>query len=211
MGDVLAFTGFAQSVTLDSLRKYNRWRTCVLDCHFECRVNFDWVMPAKPQARELIVGEMLDHSEQPGIAAEQALPEVGAAFDEEFLILAVGDLAEPPHQQPIAVILDQAVPVAAPDDLDDIPARTAEMRLQLLNDLPVASARPIEPLQVAVDDPDQVVELFAGGQSNRAERLGLIHLAITEKRPHLAACAGFKSAVFQIFDKTGVIDGLNWA
>src|SRR6478735_4860776 len=101
---------------------------------------------------------MLDHLEQPWIAAKQVLTEVGSALHEIFLILSIADLAQPPYQQAIAVVLNERVPIRAPNHLDDVPASSAENRFQLLNDLAIAAHGPVEPLQVAVDHEDQVVE-----------------------------------------------------
>ena len=43
-------------------------------------------------------------------------------------------------------------------------------RFQFRDDLPVAADRAVQPLQVAVDDEDEVVQLLARGQRDRAER-----------------------------------------
>src|SRR5258708_35105601 len=112
---------------------------------------------------------MLDHAQKPRISAEQVLPEVGAALHEEFLILPVRNLAQPLNQEPVAVVLNQAVPVAAPDALDHVPAGATENGFKFLNNFPVAAYRSVEPLQRAVDHPDQVVEFFARSQRDRAE------------------------------------------
>ena len=98
------------------------------------------------------------------IGAEKVVTEVRAAFHEIFLILTVGDLAHAADQQAIAIILDEAVPIAAPDDFDNVPARASEDGFEFLNDLSVAANRAIEPLQVAVHDEDEIVESFARGQ-----------------------------------------------
>ena len=79
------------------------------------------------------------------------------------------------------VFLKQRVPFAAPDHLDDVPARAAERRLKLLNNLTVAAYRPVEALKIAVDHKNQIVELLAGSQRDRAERFGLVGLAIAQK------------------------------
>ena len=50
----------------------------------------------------------------------------------------------------------------------------------------VAAHRAVEPLEIAVDDEDEVVELFARGEGDRAERLGLVHLPVAHERPDLA-------------------------
>ena len=49
----------------------------------------------------------------------------------------------------------------APDQLDDVPAGAAEGGFQFVDDLSVAAYWTIQTLKIAVDDEDQVVELFA--------------------------------------------------
>ena len=61
-----------------------------------------------------------------------------------------------------------------------------KIAFQLLDDLAVAAHRAVEPLQVAVDDEDQVVELLAAGQRDGAQALGLVGLAVAQERPDLA-------------------------
>src|SRR5580658_2372871 len=152
---------------------------------------------------------MLDHLEQARIGSEKILAEVFAALDEIFLILAVSDLAHAAHQQAVAIVLNEAIPVAAPDYLDDVPSGAAEDRFQFLNDFAVAADGAVEALEIAIDHEDQVVEEFARGQGDRAERFGLVHFAVAEEGPDLAAGRGFEAAIFEIFNETRVVDGLN--
>ena len=148
-------------------------------------VDLDRIVAAEPQLLQLLVGEVLDHLEQPRIGAEEVLAHVGAVFDGVLLVLAVDDLAHALDEQAVVIGGEERIPVAAPDHLDDVPAGAAEDRLELLDDLAVAAHRAVEALQVAVDDEDQVVELFARRQADRAERLGLVGLAVAEERPDL--------------------------
>src|SRR4029077_7089650 len=134
----------------------------------------------------------------------EVLPEVRAALDEVFLVLAVGDFAHALHEEAIAIVMDQLVPIAAPDDLDDVPPATAEDRFQFLNDFAVAAHRPIEPLQVAIDDEDQVVEALARGQRDRTERLGLVHFTVAEEGPDLSARGCLEAAILQIANEACV-------
>src|SRR5207237_5886913 len=101
-----------------------------------------------------------------------------ARFDRVLLVLAVDDLAHASDEQAVAILGQQCVPLAAPEHLDDVPARAAERRFELLDDLAVAADRTVEPLEVAVDDEDEIVELLTGGQGDCAERLGLVRLAV---------------------------------
>ena len=114
-------------------------------------------------------------------------------------------------QQAIAIGLNERIPIAAPDHLDDVPSRAAENRFQFLNDLAVAAHRAVEALQIAVDDENQVVEPFARSQRDRAERFRFVHFAVAQERPDFAAGRGLQPAIFEIFDEARVIDRLNRA
>ena len=153
---------------------------------------------------------MLNHLQQPRIRSEEALPEIGSALNKIFLILAAGDFAHAPHQQAVAIVLDQTVPIAPPDHFDHVPAGAAENGLQFLNDFSVTANRSVEPLQIAVHHEDQIVETLTRGQRDRAKRFRLIHLAIAQKCPDLAAHGLLQAAIFEIFDEACLIDCLDW-
>src|SRR6185295_18648129 len=101
----------------------------------------------------------------------------------EVLVFAVDALLHALEEQAGGVLGDEPVPPGTPDDLDDVPARAPEDRLELLDDLPVAPHRAVEALQVAVHDEDEVVELLPAGQRDGAERFGLVGLAVAEEGP----------------------------
>src|ERR1700678_511868 len=129
-------------------------------------VDLNRIVTTQPHAGELLIRKMLHHFQQPGIGAKKVLPEIRTALDEIFLILAVRDLAHAPEEQTVAIVLDDLVPIATPDHLDDVPSGTAEDRFQFLNDLAIAADRPVETLQIAVDDENQVVETFPRAERN---------------------------------------------
>jgi hypothetical protein len=52
----------------------------------------------------------------------------------------------------LPVAREERVPLGAPEDLDDIPARAAEQALEFPNDLTVAANRPVQALEITVDD-----------------------------------------------------------
>src|SRR2546422_5937380 len=95
-----------------------------------------------------------------------------------LLILAVDDFAHALHEQTVPILGQQRIPLAAPEHLNHVPAGAAERRFELLDDLPVAAHGAVEPLQVAVDDEDEVVEVLARGQRDRAKRFGLVGFAV---------------------------------
>ena len=142
-------------------------------------------MTAALEVPDLVVGEVLDHLAGTRVAAEEVLAHVRAVFGLVGLVVAVGRDVHQVDQRAVGVGGEQRVPLAAPDDLDHVPAGAPEERLQLLHDLAVAADRAVEALQVAVDHEGEVVELLASGHADRAERLRLVHLAVAEERPYV--------------------------
>ena len=63
-------------------------------------------------------------------------------------------------------------------------SRRRGRRFQFLDDFSVAAHGPVEALEIAVDDEDQVVELFAGGQRDGPEGFRLVALAVAEEGPN---------------------------
>src|SRR5260370_10700898 len=141
--DVLAFDRFTEPITLDRLGGNDGGRSGVLDRRLVGGMHFDGVVAAEPHAGELLVRKMLHHLEQPGIGAKKVLPKVSPALDEIFLILAVGDLAHASKKHTIAIRLNEIVPIAGPDDLDDVASRATVNRFQYLEDLSVSADRSV--------------------------------------------------------------------
>ncbi len=126
------------------------------------------------------------------------LADVGAVARLEDLVLAVDGVHHALAQAAVVVVSQQPVPAAAPDHLDDVPARAAIDALELLDDLRVAAHGAVEALQIAVDDDDEVVELLAPGHRDRGEGLGLVLFAVAEEGPDLAALGGDQLAVLEV-------------
>ena len=116
---------------------------------------------------------------------------VAARLDGVLLVIAVDRFLHPLEQQarlcPRASSGSQSEPQITLMTFQPAPRNS---RFEFLDDLAVAAHRTVEPLQVAVDDPDQVVELFARGQRERAERFGLVGFAVADERPDLRLLAG---------------------
>ncbi len=185
VGDVLALTRLADPVALDGAGENDRRHAFGFGRALVGVVDLVGIVAAERQLLQLLIREMFDHLEQSRIGAPEVLADVGARLDGVLLILAVDDLAHPANEQALGVLFEQVVPLGAPQHFDHVPARAAEDRFELGDDLAVAAHRTVEPLQVAVDDEDQVVEPFARRQRDGAQRLGLVGLAVAEKRPDL--------------------------
>ena len=172
MGDVASFPGFSQAVTFDRLRQ-NHGRLDLGVPRPPCRRR---KLSVDRDRRAAVCGFARRNRwppfEQPGIGAEEMFASEGAAFHRIFLISAVDDFAHPLHQQTFVVLRQQWIPIAAPNHLDDIPARAAENGFQFLNNLAVATHRTVQPLKIAVHDPNQIIQLFARGERQSARLSG---------------------------------------
>ena len=164
------------------------------------------VVAAAAELGQVVVGQVLDELAQARIGPEEVLADVGAAGDAILLELAVERVVHLLDEHAVDVAGQELVPLARPDDLDDVPARAAEGRLELLDDLAVAADRAVEALQVAVDDERQVVEALARGDVERAERLGLVGLAVAEERPDARSARVEDAAVLEVAVEPGLVD-----
>ena len=122
------------------------------------------------------------------------------------LVVAVQRLHHELFELAGLVARQQIVPALAPQQLDDVPAGAAEVALQLLDDLAVATHRAVQALQVAVDDEDQVVEVLARGQADGALALRLVHLAVAQEYPDLAVLGVGDATRIQILEKARLVD-----
>ena len=211
VGGVAALEPRPQGPSLDGLGQDDRGLAPHLAGRLERRVHLLVVVAAPGQHLELVVGQVLHQLAQPGVGAEEVVPDVGPRLHRVALVLAVHGLGHLLEQHPVEVAQQQLVPLGAPDHLDDVPARPPEHPLQLLDDLGVAPHRPVQPLQVAVDHPFEVVEVVAAGQGDGPQGLGLVALAVAQKAPHGAALGVLDPAVVQVFVEAGVVDGVDGA
>jgi len=139
------------------------------------------------------------------------LPDERAGFGLVRLVVAVDGLVHDLDERAVLVLGQQVIPLAAPDDLDDVPAGTAEERFEFLHDLAVAADGTVEALEVAVDDEVEVVELVVGRELQQAAGLGLVHFAVAQERPDLLVRGVLDAAVVQVPVGLGLVDGVHRA
>src|SRR5690606_8078010 len=210
VGDVLRLTGTG-AVALDRVRKDNGRLALVIDRTVVSRIHLVGVVSATVEVPDLLVGELLDALEQLRVGTEEVLAHIGAVVGLVVLVLAVDGFVHPALHAAGVVGCEQWVPQATPDHLDNVPVGTAEVAFQFLDDLAVAANRAVEALQVAVDDEDQVVEVFTTGQGDRAEGFRLVTLAITDEAPDALLAGRNEAAVFQVLHEACLVDRLNRA
>src|SRR5450759_1103943 len=164
-------------------------------------------MAPASELREVVVREVLNQRAEAWVRPEEVLSDVGPAGDRELLEVAVEGGVHLLDEDALDIAGEEIVPLPCPDHLDDVPTGPAEGRLQLLDDLAVAADRPVEPLEVAVDDEGQVVEAFARSEAERAERLRLIGLAVAEESPDPGLGGVKLASVLEITVEVGLVDG----
>src|SRR4029077_18847367 len=126
------------------------------------------------------------------------LANVRAGFDADFLCFSIHHFAQALGQQTVRVAFKKGIPVATPQDLDAIPSGASEGGFQFLYDFSVAANGAIEALQVAINDKNKVVEIFARSKSDRAQSLRLIGFAVSKKCPDFGVRPRLEAAIFQV-------------
>ena len=209
VGNVAAFAGLPETVALDGVGQDQGRLSLRFDRLLIGVVDLARIVAAPLQAHQVVVAEVRDQVQQLGIFAEEILADVGAVLGDVGLEFAIHHFAHALEQQAGGVARQEPVPILAPDDLQDVPAGAAESGFQFLNDLAVAAHRSVESLQVAVDDEDQVVELLAGGQGERAHRFGFVHLAVAQVRPDVPRCRRDHAAILHVPHETRLVNGVD--
>src|SRR5208283_4471300 len=110
-------------------------------------------------------------------------------------------------EQAFGVALNDGIPFGAPENFDDVPAGATEGGFEFLNNLAIAADGTIEALEIAIDDEDEVVEFFAGGEGDGAEGFGLIGFAVAEESPNFRVSDRLEAAIFEIAIEARLIDG----
>ena len=211
VGDVAGLDAGPEGPALDGLGEDHGGGAAMLDRGLVGREDLAVVVATPAKLGEVVVGEVLDQPLEARVGPEEVLADVAATGDRELLELAIDRGVHLLDEHAVDVAGEELVPLPAPDDLDDVPAGAAEDRLELLDDLAVAANRAVEALEVAVDDEGQVVETLVGRDMERAERLGLVGLAVAEERPDARAGRIEEPAVLEVAVEAGLVDGVDRA
>ena len=206
VGDVAPLANLAQAVALDCLGEDHRRLASAGHGRRVGRIDLLRIVPATAELLQLLVGEIRHHLGELRIGPEEVLADVAARHDDIFLILPVDHFVHPLDKQTFIVFVEERIPIIAPDDLDDVPACAAEEPLELLDDLAVAADGPVEPLEVAIDDEHEIVELLAGRQRDRAERLRFVAFAVTNERPDRLPARILDAPILEVFVEPGLVN-----
>ena len=211
MGGVAALEVVAQAVALHRVGEDNGRLALGLQGALVGGVHLAVVVAAAAQVEDFLVGHVLDELLGALVAAEEVLAHVGAVVGLEGLVVAVLGGVHDVDKRAVLILLQQLIPLAAPDHLDHVPAGADEKALQLLHDLAVTAHRAVQALQVAVDHERQVVQAIQGRHLDQAAGLRLVHLAVAEERPDVLLVGVLDAAVLQVLVKARLVDGVHRA
>ena len=200
------FARAAHSVTLLRLGEDNGRLVLGRSRRFEGGEEFAKIVAATLEPVDVAIRHMRDERMHFRVFVKEVKEIVAAVSCAQRLILAIDRGGESAKQRMLLVAREQSVPFRAPQDLDDVPARAAEQALQLRNDLPVAAHRPVEALEIAVDDEGQIVEPLARRERKAGNRFRLVHLAIAEDAPDMSRLCVGEATMLQIAQETSLID-----
>ena len=178
----------------------------MLDRSVKGGIDFLCVVTTTAQIPDVVIAHLGNHLQRARVFAEEMLANVGAVVGLHGLVVAVQRVHHDFAQGAVFVARQKGVPVAAPDQLEHVPAGTAELAFKLLNDFAVAAHRAVQALQIAVDDEDQVVEFFTRCQSDGAHRLDFVHLAVAAEHPDFSVLSVGNTAGMKVFEKARLVN-----
>ena len=156
---------------------------------------------------DLIVGHVGNHFFQFGVLTKEILTDVITAHGLEVLVLTIDALFHHPAQKSLLVALKQRIPTRTPKHFNNVPTGAKEGGFKLLDYLSITAHRPVETLQVTVDNKHEIIELLTHGHSQCAHRFRLVHLTVTEKCPNLAVFGFRYTTTVEITHEARLIDG----
>ena len=83
------------------------------------------------------------------------------------------------------ILRKKRIPLASPDNFDDVPTGSSKEGLKFLDDLAVTSYWTIKALQVGVDDEGQIIQTVVGSQLECSAAFDFVKLTITQECPHV--------------------------
>src|SRR5689334_2138616 len=107
------------------------------------------------------------------------------------------------------VASEKRIPIAAPDNLDYVPASSTESAFEFVNDLSVPAHRTIETLQIAVNDEDEIVELLTCSHCECAKRFRFVGLTVAQKSPDFSRRLLDQLTVFEIAHQSRLVYGVD--
>ena len=169
MGFVTGFARLTGAISLDRHGQNDGGSLHLLTGCSVGRVDLVGVMTAAIEVHDVLIAQILNQLKGLRISAEEMLAGIGTPIEFAVLKLPITDIVHDFLQQPALIALDQGIPFASPHYFDDVPARSSEHALQLLNDFAITPDRTIKALQIAVDDKVQVPQALPTCQRNRAQ------------------------------------------
>ena len=207
VGHIPSLDARSQGPALDGLGQDDRRGTLEFGRGLVGRIELAVVVAAATQLGQVVVGQVVHQLAQSRVRPEEVFAYVRTAGHGELLELAVQGVVHLLDQDAVHVTGQELVPFAGPDHLDDIPPGTPEDRLKLLDDLAVATDRPVQALQIAVDDEGQVVQTLACGHVQRAQRFRFVRLAVAKERPDPGPGRVQQATVLEVAVEPGLVDG----
>ena len=206
VGNVLTFAGCTHAVAFDGFgQNHSGAAAGVVHGFVVSGVNFVRVVAATVQGPDFVVRHIGHEGFQFG-RVEEVFANVCTVFGLEGLVVAVQAFFHALFQGVVGVACQEAVPTATPNHFQHIPACAAEVAFQFLDDFAVAAHRAVQTLQVAVNNENQVVQAFAGGQSDSALAFRLVHLAVAAEAPYFAALGFGQASRLQVFQEAGLVN-----
>ena len=105
----------------------------------------------------MLVGHSRHKLKGSWIATEEVLAHECTGLGFVGLVVTIGGSVHQIYKCAIVILRKKRIPLASPDNFDDVPTGSSKEGLKFLDDLAVTSYWAIKALQVGVDDKGQII------------------------------------------------------
>ena len=148
-------------------------------CRVECSINFMRIMSTPVQSPYILIRHIGNHIQQFRVFPKKMSPCICSTLSFKSLILPIYSFIHTPAKKTLRVSCQQRIPIRTPNYFYNIPTCSPEFSFKFLYNFPVTSYRPVEPLQIAVNYKNKIVQIFTRCQTNCSQGLWLICFTIT--------------------------------
>ena len=179
----------------------------VLDRRLVGGVDLHRIVAAEPQLLQLLVGQVLDHVEQPRIDAEEVLADVGAGSTAYFWYWPSTTSPMRLTSRPSLIARPAADPSRCPRctlmTFQPAPRKIASSSWMIL---PLPRTGPSSRCRLQLMTKIRLSSFSRDGEADRAERFRLVGLAVAEERPDLRGRRLLQAAILQVAVEARLVD-----
>lgn len=210
VSDVFVFCGVVYVVIFNGMGQDYGCFVFGFLCFFQCSIDFFWIVIIVVQCLNLFVSLVSYQCGGFWIFIEEVFMYVSVVFGFESLVVVVNGFVYQLDKFIVGVFMQQFILMIVLYDFDNVLVSICKDVFQFVNNFVIIGDWVIKMLQVIVDNKDQVVQFFMGGDGDCVFGFWFIYFVVVEEGVNGLFRGIFQVMVFQIFQEFCLVDSIDW-